>query len=789
MLESEQKANLNTGHAERGCETLEAAESYIRARWRTFPGKRGNHDHRDKQPKAGWSWKKEQLTLADAPKYFDKDQHNVNVALGECSGNLTDIDLDWSEAVAAADIIFSDLPSFGRSGKLRSHRLVICANIKTQKYLLPQSLANHPRIVEQQDHKMCIAEIRGNGAYTVFPGSEHQTGQKIEWTNVSADNMASITGIEPEGLLRKMGLLSFAAFCMRFFPAVGARCDFMMAVAGALGRAGYDASVIQQIVQCIGATNHDEGDNGVWRVAADSVTDKLNKGKEVTGLPTLIKILGFGDDVLKWCHELLRLAPDNVVPKDDHMGRARVFRTVKRPNLRHYRDDYYDHEAGHYTIVDDGTIQAELYSFLETCSKEVLRNSKPKFIPFEPNQASISETGGALRAVGHVLPTFEQPFWLDGRAGPDPADLICFPNGILNLSSDDFTPPDPMLFTPHGVGFDYDPNAPAPANWLVFLDQIFAGEQDQIDALQEMFGYCVSSDVSQEKVFMVLGEKRSGKDTMRHTLQSLLSLTAICGPTLDSMSTNFGMSQLIGKQLAVVGDMRLSAKSDKDSLAEHVLKLSGRGLFTFDRKYKSHWTGQLLCKLLLISNEMPKLKDTSGALASRMIIFQTRGSFYGREDRYLFRDKIKPELPAILLWALEGLRRMRNRGPIAEPACSIEARQQLAREGSPILAFVQECLTLDPVAVVSKDSLYAAYLVYARDNGLLPTCKSWFFRDLTTATAGKIKEERVRKDGNDVHNTIGARISKPVQPIGPTAWDVGEPDDTDIARRKLLSAA
>src|SRR5204863_1048537 len=125
-----------------------------------------------------------------------------------------------------------------------------------------------------------------------------------------------------------------------------------------------------------------------------------------------------------------------------------------------------------------------------------------------------------------------------------------------------------------------------------------------------------------------------------------------------------GMSQLIGKQLAVVGDMRLGSKCDKDLLAEHVLKLSGRGLFTFDRKYKSHWTGQLPCKLLLLSNEMPKLKDNSGALASRMIAFFTRVSFYGREDPHLFRNKIRPELPAILLWSLDGLRSMRARGHI-----------------------------------------------------------------------------------------------------------------------------
>src|ERR1700739_846732 len=130
-----------------------------------------------------------------------------------------------------------------------------------------------------------------------------------------------------------------------------------------------------------------------------------------------------------------------------------------RPSLS-FRTSGHDHEVGHYDIIDEGTIKAELYSFLDTCDKKVLRNKKSEVIPFAPNKLSVSETGEALKALGHVLPTVEQPHWLDGRDGPNPADLICFPNGILNIDTNEFTPPDPMLFTPHGVGFDYDPNAP-----------------------------------------------------------------------------------------------------------------------------------------------------------------------------------------------------------------------------------------------------------------------------------------------------------------------------------------
>ena len=341
--------------------TLRAAESYIRAGWKTFPGKRGN-----KEPVTGWSWKKRHLTPTDLSTYFDKDQHNVLVVLGNDSGNLTDIDLDWPEAAAVADLIFNDLPSFGRSGKPRSHRLAICDKVKTRKYQLPQSLADHSKVVEHPEHMMCVAEVRGGGSYTVFPGSEHATGEKVEWTDLEA-GARSIPAIEPNILLKKMGLLAFVAFCMRFFPAVGSRCDFMMAVAGALARAGCGAELIQQTVQCIGAFNNDEGDNGSWRVSADSVTNKLDEGKEITGLPRLIKILSFGDDVLAWCREMLGAveeAADSTWP-DGHYkngkpkkGILNTIEAFKRAGITCTWDDFTQKEcwSGHDDKAFDGDV-------------------------------------------------------------------------------------------------------------------------------------------------------------------------------------------------------------------------------------------------------------------------------------------------------------------------------------------------------------------------------------------------------------------------------------------------
>src|SRR5260370_23860476 len=166
-----------------------------------------------------------------------------------------------------------------------------------------------------------------------------------------------------------------------------------------------------------------------------------------------------------------------------------------------------------------------------------------------------------------------------------------------------------------------------------------------------------------------------------------------------SFAGNFGLQPLIGRQLAIVDDLRLGKRADKALLAERLLTISGGGELTIDRKNREAWTGPLAIKFLIISNEVPAFADDSGALASRFIALSTRTSFYDREDRFLL-DKLRVEKAGIFLWAIEGLRRLEERGRFDEPGGSKEIRGRLAVASSPVQAFVDECCTLDPEASI-----------------------------------------------------------------------------------------
>lgn len=441
---------------------------------------------------------------------------------------------------------------------------------------------------------------------------------------------------------------------------------------------------------------------------------------------------------------------DQLILSDkDHMSRACKLRDLKRPDLVHYRDDFMDFKDGAYRVVEDGAIDSHVWLFLDKAyaRRKDGRGADAEFktVPFCPNRNSVGETMAALKSITRLNSYTEMPSWLNGRADLPPDQIIAFPNGLLDLRTNTLHPIDPKFFTIAALGFDYvaPDDAPKPTLWLKFLDEIFAGDDkdEQIVLVQEIFGYLLTADTSLEKAFLFLGPKRSGKGTMLGMLRKLLAKCVVAGPSLKSFANTFGMTPLIDKQLAIIDDLRVGSLKDQDILIENVLKITGRGLFTIDRKYKDAWTGTLPVKLLLVSNPMPKLGDDSAALASRFIILITRVSFFGREDPRLL-DKLTPELTGVFHWALQGLQRLRKRGHFIETAASEEARERLANLGSPARAFIAERCILDPRVFAEKDEMYTEWCDYARDSNMLPGTPEKFFEALYAAGGGLIQAGR-----------------------------------------------
>jgi putative DNA primase/helicase len=258
--------------------------------------------------------------------------------------------------------------------------------------------------------------------------------------------------------------------------------------------------------------------------------------------------------------------------------------------------------------------------------------------------------------------------------GPPPwpaAEILPARNALVHLPS--FVkrvcctvPPSPRFFNAFSLDYDFDPAAKPPVEWLAFLRSIWGSESESIDCLQEWFGYLLTADTRQQKILMMVGPKRSGRGTIARVLKAVTGASNVVNPTLSTLARPFGLSALIDKPVAIFPDARLSSRPDNAAIVECLLSISGEDDQTIDRKHLAAWTGRLPTRFVLISNELPRLKDASGALASRLIILRFTRSFYDQEDTGLF-DRLRRELPGILLWAVAGWQRLRLRGRFIQP--------------------------------------------------------------------------------------------------------------------------
>ena len=261
---------------------------------------------------------------------------------------------------------------------------------------------------------------------------------------------------------------------------------------------------------------------------------------------------------------------------------ATHYTTEAEPTLHHHRDGFYCWNGAAYPELGETELRALLYGFLDRC---VAIDPKGNPRPVKPNAAMVANVLDGLRAAAHLSDRISAPAWLDHVPDVEAEDVIACTNGLLHLPTLTLLRHTPRFFTYNALDIAYEPRAVAPAEWLRFLDQLWPGDQQAIETLQEVFGYCLTGDTRQQKAFLLVGPKRSGKGTIARVLTRLVGIDNAVAPTLAGLGMNFGLAPLIGKRIAIISDARLGARADQHAIAERLLSITGEDAITIDRKF------------------------------------------------------------------------------------------------------------------------------------------------------------------------------------------------------------
>jgi putative DNA primase/helicase len=407
-------------------------------------------------------------------------------------------------------------------------------------------------------------------------------------------------------------------------------------------------------------------------------------------------------------------------------------------------------DKGCWSEITPDALNSELFKYLDGADKTKTTNDEAVRVSYCPTPMNVNAVEVALKAETYrkdVTP----PCWLDGQKdNPDPNTIIPTPSGLLQLSTNEspriISPPTPRFFNTFALPYSFHPNAPQPIKFLQFLGELWPDDLESIATLQEWFGYCLTPDTRQQKILLICGPKRSGKGTIARVLTGLIGGTNVAGPTLLGLTRNFGLQSLIGKALAIISDARMSGRADQAEVVERLLSISGEDLISIDKKFRAPITTKLTSRIMVLTNELPRLDDASGALANRFIPLVLKNSFLVQEKPGL-TDELLTELPGILNWAIEGWQRLRERGRFKQPASGAAAIPEMEDLASPVGAFVRDCCEVKPGGRTSKRELFKAWERWCTEEGRdHPGTAATFGRDLKACFPG-IRIVRVRQDG------------------------------------------
>lgn len=252
---------------------------------------------RSKRPAGSW----QTLTYQDEAEVrstFEGHTGNLGIVLGDRSGHLVDVDIDWPRATLLAERFFlagtTEVVS-GRVGSPGSHWWYQCSDLGTGRVIW-----RHPDKNRFGKGKDVLVEIRSTGHQTAIPASIHPNGERYVWD----DEPWGGPGVEPgkiqgDQLRARCGLMALVSLLVIEWPGEGSRHDAHLALAGALLAEGYgdDRRVspvwepyMEALIDAIRDLTHDREDRA--KEVIESTLRKIQSGKPVQGWPTLAEMIG-----------------------------------------------------------------------------------------------------------------------------------------------------------------------------------------------------------------------------------------------------------------------------------------------------------------------------------------------------------------------------------------------------------------------------------------------------------------------------------------------------------------
>lgn len=303
-------------------------------------------------------------------------------------------------------------------------------------------------------------------------------------------------------------------------------------------------------------------------------------------------------------------------------------------------------------------------------------------------------------------------------------------NGTLEIKRNGtgvFRPHDKDDYLHYVLPYCYDTSATCPL-WHTFLDRVLPDAAAQ-RVLAEYMGYCFTKGIKVEKMLVLYGGGSNGKSVVLDTMEALLGTANVSNVTLSDLTSDDEKRALIEGKLA-----NISHESGKE-LDTAVLKqlVSGEPVDVRQLYIGTHIMYEY-AKLVTSFNVLPRAEATHGFF--RRFLLMPFSVTIGEDEADVdLAIKLRAELPGILNWVLDALRRFVAAREFSPCEVCVKALERYRLMTDSVRLFLDErCVQQSPFTTLGS-TLYTAYKNYCFADQTKPLGKTRFYERLESLGA------------------------------------------------------
>ena len=325
------------------------------------------------------------------------------------------------------------------------------------------------------------------------------------------------------------------------------------------------------------------------------------------------------------------------------------------------------------------------------------------------------------------------------------ARYIAFRNGVLDIVTGELQPFSTELIITNKIPWDYNPNAynalaDDTLNKLACCDPVIRA------LLEECIGYCFYRRNELGKAFILTGDKSNGKSTFLDVVKAILGEQNISALDLKELGDRFSTSMMFGK-LANIGDDIGDDFLQGAQVATFKKVVTGNRIKA-ERKGQDPFEFNPYIKLLFSANDIPRMKDKTGAVLRRLVIIPFNASFTkesGEYNPYIKYELIEQSsIEYLIRLGVEGLKRIIENNEFTKSEKVQEQLDEYEAENNPIIAFIEDC-GVEMIENQPTNEVYKRYQVFCADNSMTPMSHIVFSKQINKRLGFSVIQRKINK--------------------------------------------